>query len=151
MTKIENPIGIVKTANDQMTRPANEWIYERGEGRTKHCWSEPFAGFKPSQRGQVGKCSNKITDAVATKLLNNGINDTGEQVGREDGVDYPSKIYTVHDGAIYVAVPTCPGISYHGYPVRGRLPRKLVAKLRQKATESDCLREFEKWVREYIE
>lgn len=101
------------------TKPASKWIYERGEGRNKHCWNQPRAGFVPGLRGQVGKCSNQITDAVATEL-------------------------------IYVAVPTQPGKSYHGYPVRGPLPRKLLKKLRQKAEETGCLKAFEKWVRDYI-
>lgn len=132
------------------TKPARKWTYERGEGRTKHCWNKPFAGFAPSRRGQVGKCSNQITDVIATALLNEGIPEECARPGRGGNDSYPQRIYTVHDGAIYVAVPTQPGKSYHGYPVRGILPRRLVKELRQKAEAAGCLPKFEKWVREYI-
>src|SRR5690554_2428452 len=121
------------------TKPARKWVYERGEGRTKHCWNQPRAGFEPSRRGQVGKCSNQITDAVATELLNEGLPDEDGRQRSQENKSYPQRIYNVFDGAIYVAVPTQPGKSYHGYPVRGPLPRKLLKKLRQKAEEAGCL------------
>lgn len=132
------------------TKPVRKWIYERGEGRTKHCWNKPRAGFKPGLRGQVGKCSNQITDAVATELLNGGLPDEDGRPESPGNDSYPQRIYNVFDGAIYVAVPTQPGKSYHGYPVQGRLPRKLLKRLRQKAEEIGCLQAFEKWVRDYI-
>jgi hypothetical protein len=119
------------------------WKYERGEGRTKHCWNKPHAGFKPSKRGPVGKCANTITDAIAEDLLNNGI-------PWDDDDDWPEEVYNVHEGAVYVAVPTRPGVSYHGYPYQGRLPDCLVRKLQNKAQEKGCLAEFEKWKRDYL-
>jgi hypothetical protein len=133
-----------------MTKPAPKWIYDRAEGRYKHCWKRPEPGFQPGHRGPVGKCSSLITDVVATELVNTGIHDAADEVEQEDGRKYSSKIYNVHNGAIYVAVPTMPGVSYHGYPVQGRLSRKLLGRLRERATELDCLKAFEKWVREYI-
>jgi hypothetical protein len=120
-----------------------KWQYERGEGRTKHCWNRPYAGFEPGKRGPVGKCANTITDEIACELLNSGI------PWGEDG-DWPEEIYNVHEGTVYVAVPTRPGVSYHGYPYQGRLPARLVQQLRYKAQEKGCLREFEKWKKDYL-
>lgn len=130
--------------------PASKRIYDRGEDRFKHCWSNPYPGFLPGRRGHIGKCSKRITDAIATELLQTGIHDEADINERDDGGIYPSKVYNVHQGTIYVAVPTQPGISFHGYPVQGRLPRKLLKRLRELAEAHGCLREYDKWVKEYI-
>lgn len=130
-------------------RESSERIYDRGDGRVKHCWNKDYAGFVPGARGQIGKCSNKITDAIATNLLRSGVYDNRE-LKEMDGYRYPEEIYTVFEGAVYVAVPTRPGISYHGYPFKGSLTKRIVAKLKDIAKDADCDRQFEKWVKEYI-
>ena len=120
------------------------WRYERGEGRMKHCWGKPTAGFIPSGRGAIGKCSSEISDPVAQQLL-----DAGEPLFEFDGDSYPSKIFNVYKGVIYEAVPTVPGRSYHGYPWRGdRPPLRIVEKLEQMARADGYGAEFKKWLKE---
>ncbi|CAB5646679.1 Uncharacterised protein [Pseudomonas putida] len=68
----------------------------------------------------------------------------------DDDLIYPEEVYAVYDGAIYVAVPTRAGYSYHGYPYKGTLNKRLVKKLQEKAEKADCAAKFRKWVKEYI-
>jgi hypothetical protein len=120
--------------------------YERGEGRKKHCWNRPYAGFMPERRGAVGKCANTITDVVAQGLLESGLYVPSDA----DDVCYPDEIFNIYQGVVYVAVPTRPGESYHGYPYRGRLTKRLYDALQARATEQNCDREFEKWSKSHI-
>jgi len=120
-----------------------QWKYERGEGRTKHCWNKPYAGFVPGRRGQVGKCANTITDDIAQDLLRDGF-------PLDDGGDWPEKLVNVYQGCVYMAVPTRPGQSYHGYPYRGRLPMSILAKLECRAGESGYQQEFKRWKKKYL-
>lgn len=128
---------------------AQKWRYERGEGRTKHRWQHDYAGFVPGERGACGKCASSINQELAEQLLNDGVafNEIGDH-------DWPSRIYAVYQGAIYEAVPTIPGSSYHGYPWRdlpGRppLPRTVIRKLEAKAHERNEAEEFRKWLKQY--
>lgn len=74
--------------------------------------------------GSGRKCSSKITDAVAAELLRDSLRDRlyveDSLVEGDDDLIYPEEVYAVYDGAIYVAVPTRAGYSYHGYPTRAR-------------------------------
>lgn len=132
----------------------SEWMYDRADHRWKHCWNQPYADFAPRHWGQVGKCSNQITDAIATELLQGAMRDElyveDSLTEGDDETFYPEEVYAVYDGAIYVAVPTRAGISYHGYPYKGTLNKRLVKKLQAKAEEADCAAKFKKWVKEYI-
>lgn len=128
--------------------PAQTWVYERGEGRRKHCWNSAEPGFVPGKRGAVGKCSNLITDPVAQTLLRTGFYlppDEDENLGGW----FPDQVFNVYHGAVYVAVPTQPGKSYHGYPHQGRLPKIVVASLRARAEQDGCLHELERWLKDY--
>lgn len=126
------------------------WRYERGEGRHKHCWAKPVAGFEPSGKGAIGKCPNDIDEALAEEILNRGV-----PLYEAEEDDYPARIYAVHRGVIYEAVPTRPGVSYHGYPWRGdipgrpALPRGVLKKLEDLALAANEEREFKKWLRKY--
>ncbi|PFG51208.1 hypothetical protein ATG98_0135 [Marinobacter sp. LV10R520-4] len=127
-----------------------DWLYERGEGRYKHRWNNDYAGFEPSDNGSVGKCPSSITETLATEILNQGV---PYYSGLEDQL--PSKIYSVHQGVIYEAVPTMPGVSWHGYPwrgnLRGRRPlsSRIVRKLKKMAEKSGHSKEFEQWLKQY--
>ncbi|QVL50115.1 MAG: hypothetical protein KFB96_06525 [Thiocapsa sp.] len=86
-----------------------QWLYERGEGRTKHRWAKDEAGFLDTQHGQVGQCHRSINIEIATALLRDGI------VYYAPGANEPEHVYAVYRGVIYEAAPTRPGISFHGY------------------------------------
>lgn len=108
-----------------------------------------YAGFQPSSKGPVGKCSNTIQEAEAQQLLNEGI-----AVPDNTDEHYPQRIVNQHKGAIYVAVPTVPGRSYHGYPWRADLdprglPMKVLHELKKRAEASGCLTEYKKWIRDF--
>ncbi|WP_269900171.1 hypothetical protein [Paenalcaligenes faecalis] len=90
--------------------------YERGEGRYKHRWNKDEAGFEPGARGAIGKCPKSISQDIATKILAKGY----PYFDQPDD-EQPAKIYSVYKGVIYEAVPTIPGVSWHGYPWRGDL------------------------------
>ncbi|MBV1790193.1 hypothetical protein KQ940_19220 [Marinobacterium sp. D7] len=136
--------------NAEEPSPVTEWKYERGEGRFKHRWCHDHAGFVPSRNGAVGKCPKSIDEALATEILNRG-------VPYYDSPDdmWPAKIYTVYQGVIYEAVPTMPGVSWHGYPWRGDLkgrapiPRKIQRKLKEIAMQSGHISEYEQWLKNY--
>ncbi|MBB3272758.1 hypothetical protein FHW75_003954 [Pseudomonas sp. OG7] len=132
----------------------SKWIYDRADHRWKHCWNKPHADFVPRYWGQVGKCSNQISDEVATDLLQDSLRDglyvEDSLVPGDDDSLYPEEVFAVYDGAIYVAVPTRPGISYHGYPYKGTLNKRLMKKLQDKAEKADCSAKFKKWVKEHI-
>ena len=130
----------------------SEWKYDRGDGRYKHRWKKPYAGFVPGSKGSVGKCSCNITQDIAQEALNKGI---PFLVVERGGKKYPKYIYCVYNGVIYEAVPTLPGVSYHGYPWRGdlkgrtKIPRSIMKKLRKIAEKDGCLQEFDKWEKIY--
>jgi hypothetical protein len=136
-----------------MDEKLKRFKYERGEGRHKHVWHRDEAGFVPSRRGPVGKCHCSITDEVAERLLHTGIVAPDVWVTPEYGAvwesDYPREIYNLYRGVPYVAVPTRPGISYHGYPHRGRLSASVRKALEERAREEGTLRVLRKWLREH--
>jgi len=123
-----------------------DFKYERGEGRTKHCWNQDEAGFQPSPRGPVGKCHNSITDTVAEELLNSGIPEI--TIDEEDST-FPKKIFNVYRGVPYEAVPTQPGISYHGYPWKGRMSRTTREALQKRAAAEGDEKVFRRWMSDH--
>jgi hypothetical protein len=122
------------------------WKYDPGERRRKHKWDQDYAGFQVESNLRVGKCPVSITPDLAHELLNSGIPWTNPYLQRT----YPHNIYNVHNGVIYKAVVTVHGVSYHGYPCEGRLPREVVTRLRDVAAQKGCSVEFEEWLKQYI-
>ncbi|WP_409523320.1 hypothetical protein [Nitrincola sp. MINF-07-Sa-05] len=126
------------------------WNFERGEGRHKHRWKQDEAGFQPGRNGSIGKCHRSITEELATEILNKGV-----PVYNDPEDSYPGKIYTLYRGVIYEAVPTTPGVSWHGYPWRGDLPgrpglpRSVKNKLESMAQHTGYSEEYEKWLKQY--
>ena len=84
------------------------WLYERAEGRTKHCWANDYVDFTPGKCGMVGQCHASLTNEIATQLLQNGI------PYNAPGTDVAEHVYAVYRGIIYEAAPTQPGLSFHG-------------------------------------
>lgn len=134
-----------------MSGQKEKWLYERGEGRRKHLWSNDYAGFQDDNKSPIGKCPKHVTRQIAQRVLNE------EAVPVFDGEEstFPDRFYAVYKGVVYEAVPTRPGISYHAYPWRGDLPgrkglpRCLLRKLRQEAERKGEIKELEKWLKKY--
>ena len=132
--------------------------YERGEGRHKHTWNRDEAGFVPSKRGAVGKCHSSITEELAEHLLRSGIIEPDpfslDEEGEDEGGDKhpaPREIYNIYKGVPYVAVPTRPGFSYHGFPWRGRMSATVLEAMRRRAEEEGTLKVFDRWLKQYGE
>lgn len=121
--------------------------YERGEGRVKHRWQHDYAGFLPSKRGPVGKCHRSISESEATRLLHSGVLPPFPD---PPGLPpHPREIFNVYKGIPYVAVPTVPGRSYHGYPWSGRMSPTVRNELRVRAVKQGYERAFDQWLRTY--
>jgi hypothetical protein len=124
--------------------------YDKGEKRFKHEGTGPepeIQFFKNHPKRYVGKCPAGMSAELRTQLLNEAI--SAPAGDRE--IDYPKYLYTVHNGAIYEARTSDAGVSYHGFPYRGKLTRQLVDQLRIMAQGKKCLDAFEKWVKENIQ
>lgn len=140
----------IEIAGDAVTVP-KKWRYERGEGRRKHLWDQDYAGFQPSRNGCVGKCPCHVTVEVAQKILH----EEAIPVYDSDDSPFPDRFYAVYGGAVYEAVPTQPGASYHAYPWRGDLPgrkslsRRVLRELRRIAEYRGEIRELERWLKKY--
>lgn len=124
------------------------WKYDPGEHRVKHCSNEPEAHFVREGSAVIGKCPGTLPKTLAEKLLNSGFGYF------EPGSEYPSKIYNVHQGVVYEATPTSPGVSYHGYPwtrLPGRqmIPRRIIKSLEQRATEEGSLSAYKDWMKRH--
>ncbi len=134
------------------------YSYDTGQGLQKHKWDKPYASFADrkawsedrGKKGSVGKCPSTITPSLAQDLLNNGIA-LPDNIGGPD----PKHIANQHEGVIYVAKPTLPGKSYHGFPWRGDqnfrppIPRDILAQLEQRAKDSGYHEEFKQWMKQY--
>ena len=124
------------------------WKYDPGERRRKHKWHNDYAGFEIEGGVEVGKCPMTITQELAGQLLNTGV---GWNNPSMPSSDYPRNIYNVHEGVVYKAAITLAGVSYHGYPCKGQVPREVVTQLEALAAQKNCSKEFEAWLRRYIQ
>lgn len=123
--------------------------YDKGERRFKHVGREPYAVIEfvdDNPKMAVGKCPNNLDTNACELILSDAIDGSN---GDRD-LPFPKKLYAVHVGVIYEAQTTDWGKSYHGYPYHGRLPRKLVARLREIAVAKKCETEFASWVKRHI-
>jgi hypothetical protein len=131
-------------------KPAPARRYDKGERRYKHVGrgTEAEIEFVPGNpRMWIGKCPATLTPDVRVLLINEAI--AGSNGDRE--LPFPKKLYAVHAGAIYEGQTTDRGKSYHGYPYRGKLTRRLFDALKDVATEKGYEKEFESWVKRHIE
>jgi hypothetical protein len=130
------------------TSPTARWAYEAEEApKRKHAWSNSCPGFVKHRGALVGKCPHDLTTEEAERLLNTGLPYPSERWGK----DWPDRIYVVHEGAVYRAVPTVAGRSYHGFPELPselrRLPRTFRESLLSKARELGCEDQVRRWMR----
>jgi hypothetical protein len=124
--------------------------YDKGERRFKHVGRKAYAEIEFVQGNPsmaIGKCPNTLTPNDCEAMLEDAI--AGPNGDRD--IDFPKKLYMVHDGVIYEAQTTTGGQSYHGYPFRGRLSRKLLKELERIAGEKNCETEFNAWVKRHIQ
>ena len=129
--------------------PAKKLIYDPGEHRNKHCWNQPHAAIVLEGSSAIGKCPSTLDKAQAGRLLEDAECD-GKVEGQSVAELLPPRMWNVHQGIVYEAVPTQAG-SYHGYPWcgrpgRNRLSRSVRAALKQRAEEQGFGSEFEKWM-----
>jgi hypothetical protein len=127
---------------------ARTWRYEPDENpKRKHAWSNPYAGFVIVEGVEIGKCPNNISLAQAERLLNSGI----PVMAARSGAMYPKRIYVVHDGVVYRATPTNPGVSYHAFPETAeefrRLPRGVQEAILTEATRQGRGDDVLRWTR----
>jgi hypothetical protein len=123
--------------------------YDKGEKRHKHQGRGPepeIAFSKGRPRQFVGKCPALMPAELRERLLNEAI---AGPVGDRD-IDYPKYLYVVHSGAIYQARTSDAGVSYHGFPYRGKLSKQLLKQLRTMAQDKNCLEEYDEWIRKHI-
>ena len=136
----------------ELSAPSGESArrYDKGERRFKHVGREPYAEIvfeDGNPKMAIGKCPNTLSPDDCEGLLEDAV--AGPNGDRQ--IDFPKKLYTVQDGVIYEAQTTTGGASYHGYPFRGRLSRKLLRELEKMAGEKKCGTEFKAWVKLHIQ
>jgi hypothetical protein len=83
---------------------------------------------------------------MAASLLHSGLVEASPY---DDVAHAPDEIYNIYRGVPYVAVPTQPGKSYHGYPWRGRMSATMRERLRARAEAEGTGREFDQWLKQY--
>jgi len=129
-------------------RQDRQWRYDPGERpKKKHGWNKDEAGFVRSGQKRIGKFPHTLQMGTAQDLLNTGIAIQGPR----DRSGHPRRIYVVHEGVLYRAVPTVPGLSYHGFPEWPeefeRLDGDLKERIWQRARELGCLDDLKRWLR----
>lgn len=126
------------------------WKYEpRGNPKPKHGWHRDEPGFEEEKGGElVGKCPANMSLEEAEDLLNHGIHWTNPNSHHIES--WPERIYAVHNGAVYRAIPTRRGISYHGFPEYHRVPRSLKDQLLARARRLGCEDEVKRWMRTHM-
>lgn len=130
------------------------WEYDPAEHRFKHCWNRPYAEVTRDGSTYKGKCPSTLSKVAACDLVNDAeYEGKNPQDGFNTGEFQPKRIWNIHEGVVYEAVPTQSG-SYHGYPWCGkpganRLPIAVRIALAQRAAEQGFEREFKAWMKRY--
>lgn len=124
-------------------------VYDKGERRYKHVGRNPYPEFKNEDDPKriVGLCPNNLTESDNQSLLNEAI----PGANGDRSIDFPKRLFVVHEGAIYRAETSDWGKSYHGYPYRGKMGRALLGRLRKMAGVKRCENEFDDWVDTHIQ
>ena len=119
--------------------------YDPGEHRLKHCSDRPQAHFRQEGSAFTGVCPSTLSKRKAEELLQHGV------PHYRPGTGHPEKVYAVYEGVVYEARCTEYGMTYHGFPWRGRpghnrLPRPIKRELQQRAERDGCLAAFNAWL-----
>jgi hypothetical protein len=124
--------------------------YEKGQRRFKHVGKSVEPTFRREDarpKQWIGLCPNNFSQDDLQRLVDEAV---AAPNGDRD-LDFPKRLHVVEKGAIYRLETTDRGKSYHGYPFRGRLSRKIIEELREMAKNKDCVPEFEDWLKKYID
>jgi hypothetical protein len=130
------------------------WRYEPESPKRKHHWDFDEPGFvEVPKRGapgcvRVGKCPASLTVSDCESLMRDAIPWSPAGWDRS----YPQRLYVIHERWLYRAMPTQPGISYHGFPEDpdgGSVPESLYERIRELARAKSCEREIERWLRQF--
>lgn len=115
--------------------------------KRKHHWTEAFAGFVDAGGERVGKCPVGISAEQAEELLNT---QAVEYHNPRAPGPAPDRLYVIHEGVVYRAVPTVAGVSFHAFPdlpERLRvLPKPLRRRIIELAERLGCREEVERWI-----
>jgi len=123
-------------------------VYEPDERpKRKHRWRHAYAGFVEQCGEKVGKCPLTLSDAQAEELLNTQAVPYFNPKARGPS---PDRLYVVHDGVVYRAVPTRAGLSFHGFPESpehlARLPRAVLEQILALAERLGCKDRVQDWM-----
>jgi hypothetical protein len=110
--------------------------------RKKHRWDKAEPSHVPDDDGKlVGKCSSKIDEAVAQRLLEEGI-PWNPKTWRKK---HPKMVFNVFEGVPYRAHRM--GNGYHGFPdIERNVPKSVRDDLRSRAAEQGFEKEFDDWM-----
>lgn len=123
-------------------------VYDKGEGRFKHVGRKPYPEIvlnDGNPKKPVGKCPNNISAEKRQELLNGAI-----AWPEGEDAEEPATLYAVHDGAVYEAMSSDDGATWHGYPFEGSLSGLLIERLRMRAKEIGCEDGFKQWERKHL-
>lgn len=124
--------------------------YDKGDRRTKHVHTSDQPAIVQvggNPKLVIGKCPNRMSNDLLQQLVNEAIPAPNAQ----PDLSFHKRIYVVHEGAIYEAQSSDQGHSYHGYPYKGRLSSSIINSLKQMATQKNCSKELDNWIKKYIE
>lgn len=118
--------------NESWPCPNKDLLYDKGENRRKHLGRCDEAEMAYEKGGNwVGKCPRKFSQDVAQQLIEYGIPEF-----RETMPDRPCRLWTYHDGVVYVARSQDGGKTWHGFPNGHPMkepPRAILRQLEQRA------------------
>jgi hypothetical protein len=122
----------------------NWWLYEADEKpKQRHSWQNKKAGFIEVKGVLIGKCPKGQDPKVAETLLNDGI---PYFPPRSWNHWHPKSIFIIHDGAVFRALPTVPGKSYHAFPEKERIPPRIRQQILDKARKLGCFDKVRRWL-----
>jgi hypothetical protein len=133
----------------EMTEGGTKRKYDKGERRFKHVGKDayPIIEFDNGDpKKWIGKCPCDLSEAERDRLLNEAV--AAPNGDRE--LSAPKRLYAVHEGAIYEAQTSDGGVTYHGYPYRGKLSNPILTKLERLADQNGCADAFRAWVKKHI-
>ena len=121
--------------------------YEKGDKRLKHVGRTATATVDDGNPKKViGKCPNNIPDATKEAVLQTAI----PELPTDRNVDFPWRMFAVHEGVIYDCRTTTRGQSYHAFPYHGEMLRSLHDRLERSDDAKAHAREFKHWVAKHV-